>query len=309
MAATPSLFLLSEFYIFVYDKESLQILEIMRKTVRFVLVALFCLVSVAMNAQADKVIKILTIGNSFSEDAVEQHLHDIAKADGVKVIIGNMYIGGCSLERHLNNAKDNKAAYKYRKIGLDGKKVETKSFTLQAALADEQWDYVSFQQNSGRSGLYDTWMASLPQLMKYVRTKVPKKAKMVIHQTWAYDKTSKHKDFKNYNNDQDLMFNSILDAVNRVAKELGVKVIVPSGTAVQNARTTPLGECITRDGYHLHKTYGRYVAACTWYEKIFKKNVVGNTYLPQNMTPEQQTAAQKSAHAAVKKPKKVQTIK
>ena len=309
MAATPSLFLLSEFYIFVYDKESLQIVEIMRKTVRFVLVALFCLVSVAMNAQADKVIKILTIGNSFSEDAVEQHLHDIAKADGVKVIIGNMYIGGCSLERHLNNAKDNKAAYKYRKIGLDGKKVETKSFTLQAALADEQWDYVSFQQNSGRSGQYDTWMASLPQLMKYVRTKVPKKAKMVIHQTWAYDKTSKHKDFKNYNNDQDLMFNSILDAVNRVAKELGVKVIVPSGTAVQNARTTPLGECITRDGYHLHKTYGRYVAACTWYEKIFKKNVVGNTYLPQNMTPEQQIAAQKSAHAAVKKPKKVQTIK
>lgn len=287
----------------------MQILEIMRKTLRFVLVALFCLVSVAMNAQTDKVIKILTIGNSFSEDAVEQHLHDIAKADGVKVIIGNMYIGGCSLERHLNNAKDNKAAYKYRKIGLDGKKVETKSFTLQAALADEQWDYVSFQQNSGRSGQYDTWMASLPQLMKYVRTKVPKKAKMVIHQTWAYDKTSKHKDFKNYNNDQDLMFNSIVDAVNRVAKELGVKVIVPSGTAVQNARTTPLGECITRDGYHLHKTYGRYVAACTWYEKIFKRNVVGNTYLPQNMTPEQQIAAQKSAHAAVKKPKKVQTIK
>lgn len=281
----------------------------MRKLLRLAFVALFCLVSVAMNAQADKVIKILTIGNSFSEDAVEQHLHDIAKADGVKVIIGNMYIGGCSLERHLNNAKDNKAAYKYRKIGLDGKKVETKSFTLQAALADEQWDYVSFQQNSGRSGLYDTWMASLPQLMKYVMTKVPKKAKMVIHQTWAYDKTSKHKDFKNYNNDQDLMFNSILDAVNRVAKELGVKVIVPSGTAVQNARTTPLGECITRDGYHLHKTYGRYVAACTWYEKIFKKNVVGNTYLPQNMTPEQQIAAQKSAHAAVKKPKKVQTIK
>ena len=281
----------------------------MRKLLRLAFVALFCLVSIAMNAQADKVIKILTIGNSFSEDAVEQHLHDIAKADGVKVIIGNMYIGGCSLERHLNNAKDNKAAYKYRKIGLDGKKVETKSFTLQAALADEQWDYVSFQQNSGRSGLYDTWMASLPQLMKYVMTKVPKKAEMVIHQTWAYDKTSKHKDFKNYNNDQDLMFNSILDAVNRVAKELGVKVIVPSGTAVQNARTTPLGECITRDGYHLHKTYGRYVAACTWYEKIFKKNVVGNTYLPQNMTPEQQIAAQKSAHAAVKKPKKVQTIK
>ena len=281
----------------------------MRKLLRLAFVALFCLVSVAMNAQAAKVIKILTIGNSFSEDAVEQHLHDLAKAEDIKVIIGNMYIGGCSLERHLNNARDNKAAYKYRKIGLDGKKVETKSFALETALADEQWDYVSFQQNSGRSGQYDTWIASLPDLMAYVKARVPKKTKMVIHQTWAYDKTSKHKDFKNYNHDQDLMFNSILNAVHKVAKELGVKIIVPSGTAVQNARTTPLGECITRDGYHLHKTYGRYVAACTWYEKIFRKNVVGNPYRPKDMTPEQQLTAQKSAHAAVRNPKKVQTIK
>ena len=133
----------------------------MRNLLRLAFVALFCLVSVAMNAQADRVIKILTIGNSFSEDAVEQHLHDLAKAEDIKVIIGNMYIGGCSLERHLNNARDNKAVYKYRKIGLDGKKVETKPFALETALADEQWDYVSFQQNSGRSGQYDTWIASL----------------------------------------------------------------------------------------------------------------------------------------------------
>ena len=273
------------------------------------LLALFCLVSVAMNAQTDRVIKILTIGNSFSEDAVEQHLHDLATAGDVKVIIGNMYIGGCSLEKHLNNARDNKAAYKYRKIGLDGKKVETKSFALESALADEQWDYVSFQQNSGRSGLYDTWMASLPELMTYVKARVPKKTKMVIHQTWAYDKTSKHRDFKNYNHDQELMFNSILDAVHRVARELNVKIIVPSGTAVQNARTTPLGECITRDGFHLHKTYGRYVAACTWYEKLLKKNVLGNPYRPKDMTEEQQIIAQKCAHTAVRKPKKVQIIK
>lgn len=281
----------------------------MRKFVKALLVALFCLVGGVMNAQPDKVVKILTIGNSFSEDAVEQHLYDLAKAEGVKVIIGNMYIGGCSLEKHLNNARGNKAAYKYRKIGLDGRKVETKSFTLEAALADEHWDYVSFQQNSGRSGQYDTWMASLPELMTYVKSRVPKKTQMVLHQTWAYDKDSKHKDFKNYNHDQDLMFKSILDAVYKAAKDLGVKIIVPCGTAIQNARTTPLGECITRDGYHLHKTYGRYVAACTWYETIFKKNVVGNSYKPKGMTPEQQRQAQKSAHAAVKKPKKVKTIR
>ena len=274
-----------------------------------VLVAFFCLMCGVMNAQPDKVVKILTIGNSFSEDAVEQHLYDLAKAEGIKIVIGNMYIGGCSLEKHLHNARGNKPAYKYRKIGLNGKKVETKSFSLEAALADEKWDYVSFQQNSGRSGMYDTWMESLPELMAYVKARVPKKSQMVLHQTWAYDRTSTHKDFKNYKHDQDLMFKSIVDAVHRAAKELDVKIIVPCGTAIQNARTTPLGECITRDGYHLHKTYGRYVAACTWYEKILKKNVVGNSYKPKDMTPEQQRHAQRSAHAAVKKPKKVKTIK
>lgn len=281
----------------------------MKKRLITFLLAFFCLMCGVMNAQPDKVVKILTIGNSFSEDAVEQHLYDLAKTEDIKVIIGNMYIGGCSLEKHLNNARDNKGAYKYRKIGLNGKKVETKSFSLEAALADEQWDYVSFQQNSGRSGMYDTWMESLPELMAYVKARVPKKTKMVLHQTWAYDKTSTHKDFKNYKHDQDLMYKSIVDAVHRAAKELGVKIIVPCGTAIQNARTTPLCDCLTRDGYHLHKTYGRYVAACTWYEKIFKKNVVGNTYKPAEMTPEQQRHAQQSAHAAVKKPKKVKTIK
>ena len=281
----------------------------MRKFVKVLLVVFFCLFGGVMNAQPDKVVKILTIGNSFSEDAVEQHLFDLAKAEDIRIIIGNMYIGGCSLEKHLNNARGNKAAYKYRKIGLDGRKVETKSFTLEAALADEHWDYVSFQQNSGRSGQYDTWMASLPELMAYVKSRVPKKTQMVLHQTWAYDKDSKHRDFKNYDHNQDLMFKSILDAVHKAAKELDVKIIVPCGTAIQNARTTPLGECITRDGYHLHKTYGRYVAACTWYEKILKKNVVGNTYKPNGMTPDQQRQAQRSAHAAVKQPKKVKTIR
>lgn len=281
----------------------------MKKIVSALFMALFCLVSGVMEAQTDKVVKILAIGNSFSADAVEQHLHDIAAADGKDVIIGNMYIGGCSLKKHLANAKENKPAYKYRKIGLDGKKVETKEFTLEEALADEAWDYVSLQQQSGNSGIYSTWEESLPALLAYVMARVPKKAKMMLHQTWAYAADSSHKQFKNYGNDQMTMYNAIVDAVDRAAKLTGIKIIIPSGTAVQNARTTIFNGTMTRDGYHLHKPYGRYTAACTWYEKIFRKNVIGNTYLPKGMTPEQRLAAQKSAHAAVKKPNRVTVIK
>ena len=281
----------------------------MRRFYKLLLLALFFMVSLAMNAKNDNIVKILSIGNSFSQDAVEQYLHEIAAADGQKVIIGNMYIGGCSLAKHLHNAKENLPAYKYRKIGLDGIKVETLEFTLERALADEQWDYVSVQQQSGQSGLYDTWMKSLPELLNYLKARLPEKTKFMIHQTWAYDKTSDHKQFKNYNHDQTLMYNAIIDAVKKVSKQTGIKMVIPSGTAVQNARTTILKDEITRDGYHMHKVNGRYTVACTWYEKIFKRNVVGNTFKPKGMSTEQQMAAQMSAHAAVKKPNEVTEIK
>lgn len=68
-----------------------------------------------------KTVRILAIGNSFSQDAVEQYLHELAEAEGISTIIGNMFIGGCSLERHVKNARENAPAYAYRKIGTDGK--------------------------------------------------------------------------------------------------------------------------------------------------------------------------------------------
>lgn len=100
----------------------------------------------ALAGDTDKAIKILAIGNSFSVDALEQHFYDLAHAEGIDVIVGNMYIGGCTLQKHLDNALNDKPAYTYRKIGLDGKLVVTKKVSLAQALADESWDYISFQQ-------------------------------------------------------------------------------------------------------------------------------------------------------------------
>ena len=61
-------------------------------------------------------IKILAIGNSFSEDATH-YLHQIAAADQVDMKVGNLYIGGCSLERHWNNIQTNAAEYLYEENG------------------------------------------------------------------------------------------------------------------------------------------------------------------------------------------------
>ena len=50
----------------------------------------------------EKNMKILSIGNSFSQDA-HRYIHDIAKGEGVNIKCVNLYIGGCSLQTHYVN--------------------------------------------------------------------------------------------------------------------------------------------------------------------------------------------------------------
>ena len=109
---------------------------------------------VEVKEEGDGILRILAIGNSFSQDAVEQYLYELFAASGKKVIIGNLYIGGCSLERHYNNINNDAAAYEYRKI-VDGQKTNSKGVKISTVLAEEPWDYISLQQASGFSGKYD----------------------------------------------------------------------------------------------------------------------------------------------------------
>lgn len=250
-------------------------------------------------------VRILAIGNSFSQDAVEQYLHELAEAEGFPTVIGNMFIGGCSLERHVNNSRTGAPAYAYRKIDVTGKKTETKGMTLEKALADEHWDYVSLQQASPFSGLYPTYEASLPELVAYVKARLPAHTRLVLHQTWAYAADATHTGFKNYDTDQLAMYRAIVEAVRKAARLTKIKIIVPSGTAIQNARTSFVGDRMNRDGYHLDVKIGRYTAACTWFERIFGRSVLGNPYAPEGLDEARRRVAQRAAHEAVAHPNRI----
>lgn len=256
--------------------------------------------------RADGVTRILAIGNSFSEDALESHLYELAKADGKTIVIGNMYIGGASLEDHAKNVTSNASVYSYRKIGIEGVKKTYPNVSIATALADEQWDYISFQQVSQNSGQFNTFETSLPIVYNYVKEKAKNpEVKYVLHQTWAYSQNSTHSGFANYNNNQTTMYNAIVDAYNRAKPLINSNVLVPAGTAIQNARTSVVGDNFTRDGYHLSIPMGRYTAASTWFETIFGKSVVGNTYKPAELSAFEASIAQNAAHYAVLKPNEV----
>ena len=254
-------------------------------------------------------IKILAIGNSFSRDAVEQYLYELAEAAGDSLVIGNAYIGGCSLERHNKNLDENAPAYVYRKI-IGGKYTEEPSKTLEECIMDEPWDFISIQQVSQHSGMYETYFPYSTNLIEYINSKTKNPdVKIVLHRTWAYSKDSSHDGFTNYDRNQDKMYKAIVETTNKVVANVSeVDFIIPAGTAIQNGRTSPLGDSFCRDGYHLELTYGRYTAACTWYEAIVGKSVVGNSYHPSSISPAVAKIAQKAAHAAVRKPDKIKSL-
>lgn len=275
----------------------------MKKISFLLLLSLFLVVG---DSWAQRVIRVLAIGNSFSEDAVENNLYDIAKADGVTFIIGNLYIPGCSLETHWQNAQGNLPQYSYRKIDANGHKTVTDNTTLYAALQDEKWNYISFQQASHYSGLLDTYFPYLLNLKNYVQRNVTNpNVKYGFHMTWAYAHSSTHSGFANYGNSQQKMYNSILNAVKKAKKEARIPLLIPSGTAIQNARIMLNDYNLCRDGYHLDLLLGRYVAACTWYEALTKRSVLGNSYTPSGMNMRFKEIAQQAAHQAVKSPYKV----
>ena len=88
-------------------------------------------------AKKKNVIKVLSIGNSFSEDAVENYLYELAEASGKEIVIGNLLIGGCTLEKHLDNALHNASVYEYRKIDRKGRYIRDKNKSMKSVLKEE----------------------------------------------------------------------------------------------------------------------------------------------------------------------------
>jgi hypothetical protein len=253
-------------------------------------------------------LKILAIGNSFSEDALEHHLVEIAEADQYYFVVGNLYYPGAPLDFHWNNCSTNSAQYRYYRSDVYPTKGHINPSTIQFALKDQDWDYVSLQQASNLSGMSTTFSPYLEQIINYVHQEVNTPTQIILHQTWAYAPQSTHAGFANYNNDQMQMFQQIVAAYVQWETIPSVALRIPSGTAIQNARTTPLGTDLTRDGYHLDLRVGRYIAALTWYEKLTGRSVIGNTYRPAQVTNQEIQWIQQAVHKAVMHPNDITPI-
>jgi len=245
-------------------------------------------------------IRILCIGNSFSWDAVEQELVPLCEASGVEVEIHNLYYGGCSLEQHAQFLLLDTAAYSHRVCTNANPRIIQDTISLRQALQNGTYDYISLQQASHDSGIRSSYEPWLTMLIDTVKSYQPA-AQLCWMQTWAYSQDATHWAYPLYQNDQQTMYDSIVACL-RIPLAHQLRVL-PCGAAIQLARKTKLGDTLCRDGYHLNYVYGRYTAACVWYEYITGKDVRKNKYRNTQMTGQQRRWTQKSAHQAIQNAK------
>ncbi|MBE6758161.1 MAG: DUF4886 domain-containing protein [Ruminococcaceae bacterium] len=222
--------------------------------------------------------KVLSIGNSFSQDA-QRWLHQCAASAGVDLTCVNLCIGGCSLARHWQNVQSGEAAYTYEVNGC---------YEGEAALVDtlraEAWDIVTVQQVSGESGRPQSFWPELPQLAEVIRRECPS-ATVYIHQTWGYEYGADHPSLSEYDYDSDEMFRRVRDSYVLAAKLVDAPLI-PAGEVVYRVRLLPTfdvrngGMSLHRDGYHLSLVYGRYAAAVTWLATLCGVDPEAVTFVP-----------------------------
>ena len=246
-------------------------------------------------------IRVLAVGNSYTDDSLSL-INSIAAASGVdpsKFCVVRTWISSSSLQSWYSAYVNNSSATATTKMA--GTLPTTTSNNFRTLLESAEWDIITFQEISSRSCDPSLFEPYLTALIAGVRKSCPNK-KVVIgwNLIWRYALG-----FSSSGPQGQARWAALCEvAKKKIISDNGIDFIIPSGTAIENARNTSLNDAdeLTRDGTHL-SDIGRYIVACTWWEAImapmFNNTVLGNSATLDGMTETQRSLAQQCAFNAV----------
>lgn len=245
---------------------------------------------------ADKTsIKILSIGHSFSKDVMVTNLYNMFKEGGYQEVkIAYLYMAGCSMPKHLYNIQNSLAQYEYAK-NTNGTWVTQNNIAPLTALQDEDWDFVTVQSSPDYIGGQSiskitlgvnsegdqitlpspqTEYEAMDQITDWIKANATNTdVKIDYHMIWAFSEGCDLWSYTYHDYDQMTMYNNIVNITQeKVQNHEDINRVIPSATAIQNARSSFMGDNFNMpdatqggsDGYHLNDD-GDYVAALTWY--------------------------------------------
>ena len=254
----------------------------------FLLLAICLMACSAEDVQNKPTLKVLDIGNSFTNDATDL-LPLIVEASGSDVSNICLYKAIRSSGRLKNWYDvwcDKDTAYRYRieKVlgGLNanvstGIGAKGDGSLFRKLLTDEKWDIIIIQP------YYQHWDDTtkvgghLNEMLSLLKEHQPNAVIgfYLIHTPW--DHHTKNKEGSSYER-----WKLACSFMKRVQEDYGIDFIIPYGTAIENLRSSSLNNeyDLTRDGLHLAYGLGRYTAACCYYETLIAPrsgiSVLGN---------------------------------
>ena len=231
-------------------------------------------------------LRILCIGNSFTKDAVE-HLPKMIAAAGIETVkIMHMYYGGRTVPEYYEGY-DTTNDYTCYMLNT-GTDVWTsfRGMTLKQAAASDKWDIVTIQEHTGN---YRAWSwtdeekAAITGLIDCIKAdqgdNLPE-FKYIMSQAY-FDMNKIGTGSRPYMtfSTQDEMFDVIVAQAQKVLAETEIDEVIPTGTVLQNLRTSSLDNemNLTRDGYHMDFGISRYAAACAVFEMLISPAFDGLT--------------------------------
>ena len=215
--------------------------------------------------------RILAIGNSFSQDAA-RYLRGAAVRAGLNIEVANLMIGGCPLERHYRNMLSGEKAYMLEYNGC----YTGFNVSLNEALLSSHWDVITIQQVSHFAPKYHTYTPYIAELAAYIRRCAPN-AKLIIHQTWAYEEGSARltEELK-YEKSAD-MLKDIVESYNKAANVINADGIIRSGEMMYKLSKSGIDK-VHRDTFHASYGLGRYAIGLLWYALLTGNDITDNEF-------------------------------
>lgn len=220
---------------------------------------------------ANKNLRILTIGNSFANNALLYLSEMTESVPGYTISFSRANIGGSSFEEHVNSIK---ACETDPAI-----KPYYEEFCLQEILEGDKFDFITIQQHSALSFVNDSYQPYANSLIEFIREH-SSQSQIIVHQTWAYSPTCPR--LEKWNLSREKMHQSLVENYNKLAQQYNLEIL-PSGNAFYSSFQKKPGIYLWKeDGYHANIN-GAYLAGCVWFGKLFGVSPKKIKFVPDGM--------------------------
>lgn len=212
-------------------------------------------------------LKVLAIGNSYTIDgtACIRHILNSTSVQAKDYCVYALSHAGASLEYWDERFAANDGDSIMLRAG--SLKMPTVKGSISELMAQD-WDIIVMQQYSAYAHTFSTYNPYLNHLLAYCKTYCTN-SKVAF--AWQLIHSYAPGYYLSSGLAGEARWRLICRATQEMKEKVGIDIVIPTGTAIQNARKTSLQteDDLTRDMTHLCYGVGRHIAGLTWVQTLF----------------------------------------